>query len=283
MKSSFEHRKTIMKRIRALLLIFLYSALALLTIMFMINDGWLDKLITNQFYDSTLPLGERFFLEDDNPWKWMNDNEIVFDVTMVIFFAVLLIIGLIRVKHPKGKLLTRYSLYIIISVVISVGLIVNVIFKGLYGRPRPVQTDLWPNSLSADMYDFFFVWEPAFLKNPALIGEGKSFPSGHTSATAMFSLIFFVFRNNDIWKQMVPNNPKLNTSIYIITRIFKWLGFVIGTIGSVIMGLSRVVAGKHFASDVLWAIAFVWTVSWVFYEYVFRIPKKESMILNLNF
>ena len=268
------------KNLRFALLISLYSLLIILTIVFMLNDGWLDKLITSFFYNESLPLGERFFLDENLPWKFMNDYEIVFDVTMLAFFVTLLVFGLIKIKNPKGKLLTRYSLYLIISVLISVGVIVNWVLKGLYGRPRPIQTDLFPNSLSADMYDFFFVWEPAFLKEPFLIGEGKSFPSGHTSAAAMFSLLYYIFRNKKIWKIMTPDKPKVNSFIFVVTRIFKWLGFAMGTVGSVLMGLSRIIAGKHFASDTIYAIAFVWTISWVFYRHVFRIPQKESMLLN---
>ena len=167
----------------------------------------------------------------------MNEYEIVFDVTMVVFFLVLLIVGLVRIKHPKGKLLTRYSLYLIISVLVSVGIIVNFILKAYYGRPRPVQTNLFPNSVNSDMYDFFHVWEPAFLINPELIGEGKSFPSGHTSAAAMFSVLFYIFRNKEIWNQMTPNKPKLNRFIFFSTRFFKWFGFIIGTAGTILMGI----------------------------------------------
>jgi len=262
------------------LLITLYSLLLILTILFMLYDGALDKLITSLFYDSSLPLGDRFFLDETQPFLFMNDYEIVFDVLMLVFFVFLLIVGLIRIKHPKGKLLTRYSLYLIISVLISVGVIVNWILKGLYGRPRPVQTLLFINSPSGDMFDFFFVWEPAWLIDPTLIGEGKSFPSGHTSAAAMFSLLFFIFRNAQIWKNMTPDKPKLNKTIYISSLMFKWFGFLMGTAGTVLMGLSRIVAGKHFASDTMWALAIVWTISWIFYRYVFRIPQNESKLLS---
>jgi membrane-associated phospholipid phosphatase len=268
------------KNQRFVLLIFLYTLLIELTILFMLNDGWLDKVITSYFYNGSLPLGERFFLDNSQPWYFMNENEWVFDVTMAVFFIPLLVIGLIKIKQPKGKLLTRYSLYIIISVLISVGVLVNWVLKGLYGRPRPLHTSLFPNSDSAPMYDFFFLWEPAFLKDPSLIGVGVSFPSGHTSVTAMFSLLYYVFRNREIWKQMTPNKSKMSSFIYIATRIFKWLGFAIGTVGSVIMGLSRIIAGKHFASDTMYSIAIVWTISWIFYRYVFRIPQKESILLN---
>jgi membrane-associated PAP2 superfamily phosphatase len=267
------------KKNTLILLISLYSLLIILTVLFILGDGWLDKQITSFFYNSSLPLGERFYLDKTQPFYFMNEYEIVFDVTMVVFFIVLLVVGLIRIKHPKGKLLTRYSLYLIISVLISVGLIVNWIFKAFYGRPRPVQTILWPNSTSPDLYDFYFVWKPAFLINPELIGEGKSFPSGHTSATAMFSLLFFIFRNKAIWKNMTPNKPQLNNTIYIFSVVFKWFGLIVGTVGTILMGLSRVVAGKHFASDTMWAMAIVWTISWVFYRFVFRIPQKESMLL----
>ncbi len=263
-----------------ILLISLYSLLIILTIAFILGNGWLDIQITRLFYNYLLPVGERFFLEDNYPWKFMNDYEIVFDAIMLAFFVILLIIGLIRIKHPKGKLLTWYSLYLIISVLISVGVIVNWIFKAYYGRPRPVQTNLFPNSLTPDLYDFFFVWEPAFLIDPTLIGEGKSFPSGHTSAAAMFSLLFYVFRNKEIWSNMTPNKPKLNKSIYVASRIFKWFGFIMGTFGTVLMALSRIIAGRHFASDTMYSIAFVWTISWVFYRHVFRIPQSERKLLN---
>jgi membrane-associated phospholipid phosphatase len=130
------------------------------------------------------------------------------------------------------------------------------------------------------MFDFFFIWEPAFLIDPTLIGEGKSFPSGHTSAAAMFSLLFYIFRNQHIWKNMTPDKPKLNKIIYISAIVFKWFGLLMGTVGTILMGLSRIVAGKHFASDTIWAMAIVWTISWLFYKFIFQIPKNESILLN---
>jgi membrane-associated phospholipid phosphatase len=58
----------------------------------------------------------------------------------------------------------------------------------------------------------------------------------------------------------------------------KWVGFALASGGALVVGMSRIVSGKHFASDVLWSLGMVWTLNWFFYWFVFRIPKLECKL-----
>ncbi len=78
--------------------------------------------------------------------------------------------------------------------------------------------------------------------------DGFSFPSGHSLMTALFYgfLLYLGFRNGRVWRGR------------------KWL---IGALGClpVLVGLSRVYLGVHYASDVLagWAAGLAWAGVWM--------------------
>ena len=59
-------------------------------------------------------------------------------------------------------------------------------------------------------------------------------------------------------------------------QILKWVGFLIGSVGAILTGVGRIVAGKHHASDVLWAIAMVYFATAVIYYYIMDIPSHEG-------
>lgn len=106
-------------------------------------------------------------------------------------------------------------------------LLVNSAYKGHWGRPRPDQTTHFGGT-----QPFLRVLD----KGPA--GDYHSFPSGH--AAAGFSMIapaFLLYRRR----------PRAAGACLVF-------GFACG----LIVGLGRVVQGRHFASDVLWAAAVVY-------------------------
>ncbi|MEZ5479536.1 MAG: phosphatase PAP2 family protein [Thiolinea sp.] len=113
-------------------------------------------------------------------------------------------------------------LYVLLVFVLGSGLLVNAVFKDHWGRARPVDVSAFggaqpytpPGQYVAD-------------------GEGRSFPSGHSSIG--FGFVAFWF----LWRQRRPLWAR------------RALGFAL-IYGSLI-GLTRMAAGGHFLSHVLWS------------------------------
>ncbi|MCF2139881.1 MAG: phosphatase PAP2 family protein [Candidatus Lokiarchaeota archaeon] len=241
------------------------------TILLKINDGELDKIITNYFYNESLPLGQRFPLENVQPWNFLNEYNDIFEYFLYLTLIPMIILGLINRK--KWGYLAYFGIYAFLSAFTGVVICVNMIFKGLYGRPRPRQTFLWPNSTEAEMFDFYSVWEPAFWKDPSLIGVGKSFPSGHVSIVAVFIIFYYIFKHPVYWAEKVKKwDYKAKLRLF---TFFKWAGLFISIILGILTGVARIVVGAHHASDVLWAFGMIYIINAIFYYWIFNIPKYE--------
>ncbi|MHA1510756.1 MAG: phosphatase PAP2 family protein, partial [Promethearchaeota archaeon] len=141
---------------------------------------------------------------------------------------------------------------------------------------------LWPNSPDADNFEWYSLWKPAFLEDSSLVGEGKSFPSGHVALLAIFIIYFFMFMNPDFWAKLFEKGDE--KSKIRIFSVFKWLGLAISIIVGILTGIGRIVVGAHHASDVLWSFGMVWIVNAIFYYLIFQIPKFEKkLVLEHNF
>ncbi len=112
---------------------------------------------------------------------------------------------------------------ILLTLLLGPGLLVNVIGKGYWGRPRPRDITVFNGS------EPFHRWT-----QPGIPGKGKSFPSGHPSVGYLFCVFFFLESKSK--------------------RRWLWLSFGIGF--GTIMGMARIIQGGHFASDVLWSGGF---------------------------
>lgn len=173
-------------------------------------------------------------------------------------FVALLIIGAITViiygfKQPQ---LLRSAAFIILTIAIGPGLLVNMVFKDYWGRPRPRQLEIFGGTSS-------------YLP-PLAIGKttnGKSFPAGHASVG--FSLCGFWL----LWRKRRP-------------RLAAGALFASISLG-MLMGLGRMAAGAHFLSDVLWAGFICFFTAIVVYYFILRIPYRETAItlnlINSNF
>jgi membrane-associated PAP2 superfamily phosphatase len=174
----------------------------------------------------------------DLPWKPLYDyGEIP---AMLLAVGALILLGMTRL----GKISTDYRkpcLVIILTVVLGPGLIVNGLFKPLWGRPRPAEIAQFGGS-----EQYRPVWRPGEL------GNGKAFPSGHcASAFAIASLAAFY-----------PWHPWFGVSM-----------LVAGAAYGVLMGIARVIQGAHYPTDVLWAGIVVITVIGLLYYVVLRVPE----------
>src|SRR5271157_2370501 len=247
------------------------------TIIFRFDNGIVDKTITSAFYVATNPVGSRFPIGNEQPWAFFNDYNDIFWILLIGVFAFMLLLGLI--KKQRFGFLIRYALFGILAYAVNVGLVVNAIFKGLWGRPRPQMTTMWPNT-PTPIGPFYMVWDPAFLDNPNLIGIGVSFPSGHVAVIVACIMLFYIFMEPAAWGQMLGNAKKVG-----YFRAVKWSALAFTLVGGILTGIARIAAGEHFASDVLWSFGMVWNLTAIFYYWIFRIPQLENktiLIMNIG-
>lgn len=156
--------------------------------------------------------------------------------------AALVLTGLAALAHGGWR---RYGVFLLLSVVVGPGLLVNTVFKDHWGRPRP-----------RDIVEFGgpLHYRPAPLPG----GEGgASFPCGHCSVGFLFAAGWWV------WRRRHP--------------VRAWGSLALGLAAGFALGLGRMAAGGHFLSDVIWSALLALGVAHVLYHYVLRIPRHESL------
>jgi membrane-associated PAP2 superfamily phosphatase len=159
-----------------------------------------------------------------HPWRFLYD----YGTIPAIFLAaasLLAFIGSFRIHKIASY--RKVFVFFVVLMIIGPGLVVNAIFKGHWGRPRPRHIEVFGGS-----QPFLYVWQKGKT------GEGHSFPSGHASmGFFLFAPYFILRRNSKRW-----------------SLIFLTIGLSAG----IIIGLARMVQGGHFASDVIWSGGFVY-------------------------
>lgn len=186
------------------------------TTVFWFSD--IDIQVAHFFYSpnehNAWPLGEHPF--------WMFFYQLGPIVTISIAVSALLVILLSIIRKSWGRYRTQAA-FILFSFLLGPGLIVNTLFKDNWGRPRPVNVEPFNG---AEQY------VPPLKYNAQ--GDGKSFPSGHSSLG--FAFIAFWF----LWRKRKPLWAKAA------------LGFSLLLGG--LFGIARMAAGGHFLSDVFWSL-----------------------------
>jgi|APFre7841882630_1041343.scaffolds.fasta_scaffold01602_6 membrane-associated PAP2 superfamily phosphatase len=226
---------------RRLILDFLIPCLVLviMTMLLVITEA--DIRIERLFYQ---PEGG-FVHWKDNPWYFLYQygelpGIVMGGAAVVVFLAGFYSAG----AHRYRKL----ALYFILLLALGPGLIVNYIFKDYWGRPRPNQVDVFGGDKKYQQ-----VWQTG------IAGEGKSFPSGHAAiAFYLFSPFLALRRFSARW-----------------ALFFLMLGIAYG----LLMGLTRMVQGGHFPSDVLWAGGIVYLTGLILY---YALGLDRNIALNIE-
>jgi lipid A 4'-phosphatase len=245
-------------------------ATGIVTLIFYATD--LDLQIAGVFYD---PDGNNFPTADLMPWAWFNKNDDLLVYLLVALTLFLFILGCIK---PQFRPFLVYALFMVVSYLVGPGLIANVLFKGVdigdfyigWGRPRPREIIQFGGTA-----DFYRVWEPAFL-DETLHDTNSSFPSGHVTVGAIFIVIFFVFNNVEFMTRIFGEKTRAKS---IIINLFKYGGLASSIVLGILLAISRISAGAHFASDCLYSFVFTWLPTVVLYYWVFNIPKLEARAL----
>ena len=140
-------------------------------------------------------------------------------ITKIFAIACLLYMIYLYLKHRNGKLiLNSAAFFLFITAIIGPGIIINTVLKDNFGRARPRQIKEFNGNKE---FTKAFVITNQCDKN-------CSFSSGHAAMGFYFSAIAYI------------------ASGLYFTRIYLF-GIVFGAS----VGLSRIIMGGHFASDVV--------------------------------
>ena len=178
----------------------------------------IDVRLSQVFYHADA--SPRWFLSQTLPWRWL--------YTYGEYPAFLLAVGAAVVwgggvwYRPWLRYRRACALFVL-AVVLGSGVIVNGLVKPLWGRPRPKHTDLFGSTR---------VYRPWWQRGE--IGGGRSLPSGHASmGYVLVASTAMVASRRSPWRQ----------------RGVLAVGLLYGSL----LGLTRIIQGGHFATDVLWS------------------------------
>jgi membrane-associated PAP2 superfamily phosphatase len=195
------------------------TLLLVLTLVFRLSDA--DLLICRLSYQSS-----------QNPWPLAH----VWICDFIYSYGTLpgLVLGIGGLGVALASLFwsrlgpyRKAGLFLAAALALGPGLLVNGLFKPNWGRPRPHQTVAFGGD-----HAFVSVWEMGTSM------RGKSFPCGHAS------MGFYL---------MVP--------AFLLYRRHRRLAgswILLGLACGVALGVTRILQGSHFPSDVLWSAGFVY-------------------------
>jgi lipid A 4'-phosphatase len=192
----------------------------------------LDRTLARPFYDPHL-----LWELDLNPFiRFLDEYGPLPGVILGAGSLVLFVIS----RYKRVFVTWRpYLALIVLTTFLGPGIVVNVIFKDNWGRPRP-----------REVVEFGGPWEYREFYQPGIPGRGKSFPSGHVSAG--FTMVtFFMLRR----------------------KLGRW-AFILGGAGlawGVVISCARMLQGAHFFTDCLWSFGLV-TLTALFVQYVILKP-----------
>ena len=194
---------------------------------------WLDLQVASFFLDLAARPGARHFdhlialLRKIGPWI----------IAVTIAPAVItLVIKAVRPRSPT-PLSFRAALFLVLSLVLGPGLLVNAVLKETWSRPRPSMVTEFGGTLR-----FMPWWDPR-----GGCTTNCSFASGETSAA--------------VW----TTAPAM-----LVPPPWRYLAFTAAGLYSLLFAFIRMLAGGHFLSDVIFAAVFTGLTIWTVHGLLFR-------------
>jgi membrane-associated PAP2 superfamily phosphatase len=167
-------------------------------------------------------------LAEQPPWSLVYRYGVL--VGVLLAAAALITVTLSYWFPDRLRSWRRPALFLVLVVVIGPGLLVNVLFKDHFGRPRPREVvEL------GGQEPFLPVWVKG--SDP----QAKSFPCGHCAMGFYLATPYLVLRRR--------------------RRGLALAFLAAGTASGLVLGAARMMAGGHFLSDVLWSGGVVWLVA----------------------
>jgi lipid A 4'-phosphatase len=206
--------------------------LGLLTLIFRFTN--LDITLEHYFYSSE----KGWILQYRPVWDFIYRFGIFPGYFLAFSGLIMISVSYWNRKYIRFR---KVSLLLVFTIIVGPGILVNLVLKDHTGRPRP-----------REITEFGGTENYVCICEKAKTNEGKSFPCGHCSMGFYLAIPFLFYRNR----------KKALAYTFLVTGIAY--GFLIG--------IARMMAGGHFASDVVWAGALTWGVALGGY-YLFRLDK----------
>ncbi|WP_020674709.1 phosphatase PAP2 family protein [Geopsychrobacter electrodiphilus] len=206
---------------------FLLPLVIILSLSLLISQTDFDRTLAGFFYQ---PPAGWVFGED---WLWATLYRFGMVPGLILAFGGLLL----ALAGTWVKRLHRYwrpATFLVLMALIGPGLLVSLVGKEMWGRPRPIDT-----------IDFGGFRPYHQVYQPAGPDMGKSFPSGHAAIGFYLIAPFFVLRRK---------RRKLALS-----------ALAIGVAYGALMSVGRIAQGGHYLTDVLWSGYLVHLSGMLFY------------------
>jgi lipid A 4'-phosphatase len=190
-----------------------------------------DLSVSAQFYQP----GEGFFLRRHPLVLFLYKLVPAMVDILVPSLVVPLLLGLI-IDRPWLHRHRKAFAYLLMTLILGPGLLVNTVFKNNWGRARPVEVHEFGG-------DKIFT---AALVPSNQCPSNCAFVSGHASmGFYLLSLSFLIKRQRRLW---------------------LLLGLNLGGL----IGLARIMQGRHYLSDVIFSFFVIYFSAWLTYELIFR-------------
>ena len=163
------------------------------------------------------PVGDLFF------WQMLYHLDRIPSISLGIVGLAAFLISFARSEYFRWR---RAGAFLVLLLILGPGLLVNTVFKEHWGRPRPREIVEFGGKKQ-----FLHPWQKGED------GQGRSFPSGHSSAAFYMAAPYLIYRRTDR------------------RRAYAWLAG--GLLFGIFMSIARVTQGAHFVSDNLWAFGIV--------------------------
>lgn len=180
----------------------------------------LDVIVTGWFYQPAC--GGTWLLDCYPLFRTLFYDSVPWLTGLLLFGSVLLMVGTLFYQRQRWAGLRRQALYVLLVLVLGSGLVVNAVFKEHWGRPRPVQIEAFGGDKPYAPPGYYVAGN-----------RGHSFPSGHVSVGVACLAFWF------LWRREHPRRARV--ALYSALAL------------SIAIGLTRMAAGGHFLSDVIWA------------------------------
>lgn len=189
-----------------------------------------DIGISQFFYDSEQ---SGFYLKDHPLAIFIYDITHYVGITILVVFLTSTVVTLSSSKN-RLRLYRKSSVYLLTSALLGPIIIVDTVLKHHWERPRPRQTLDFGGS---------YTFEPPF--SPTFTCQScRSFVSGHASVG------FYLFCFGLLWRKK------------------RWLLYAV--IFGGIIGMTRIVQGGHFFSDIIFSGWSVWFGSLLLYKLFYK-------------
>jgi lipid A 4'-phosphatase len=197
-----------------------------------------------EFHDLDLTVTRLFWVPTADHWPWTERPWVRFVndhlIRIVVFAGGLGGALLWALGQRLGKQWRFVGVFMLLSLAIGPGVVVNGILKPIWGRPVPLDVIEFGGT-----HPFRHISNPGRAGPPERGGDGRSFPSGHASVAFWTSIFYFLLRRR---------RPRL-----AIAALGGTLAF------GAIVAIARISAGRHFLSDVISSGLIVFGVNWLVY------------------